>query len=175
MTPEQINNFFSFLYEGSLGASLFWVRLVSGVLTSAFFAAIVVIILKLRHLIVSAGTATPAPQPFVPTKEVATVPWGEVQERLASPNPADWNLAVIRADSIFDAVLKDMGLPGETMGDRLKGLDISKLNSLNDVWEAHKIRNRIAHETDRVLTHQEAKHAVHLFAQALRELEYLGE
>jgi len=61
------------------------------------------------------------------------------------------------------------------MGDRLKQLDLSKLASLNEVWEAHKIRNRIAHGTDRALTHDEAARAIGAFEAGLRELQYLTD
>ncbi len=95
--------------------------------------------------------------------------------KIEAQNPSDWNLAIIQADAILDNLFKDMGLFGETMGDRLKQLDRSKLQSLDDVWEAHKLRNRIAHATDRVLTQDEARRAIWLYANALRELQYLEE
>jgi len=110
-----------------------------------------------------------------PSEDLVAKPWQEVMQRMESANPSDWNLAVIRADSLFDGVLKDMGLSGDTMGDRLKQLDLSKLASLNEVWEAHKIRNRIAHGTDRALTHDEAARAIGAFEAGLRELQYLTD
>lgn len=175
MTPDQINQFFSFLYQGRLGEVIFWLRLISGVITSALVAAIVVIAIKFRQMNMYSPARRTAPAAFLPAKEIVAQPWVEVLRKIQSSNPSDWNLAVIQADSIFDAVAKDMGLPGETLGDRLKSLDPSKLNSLNDVWEAHKIRNRIAHETERILTHDEAMRVVGLFEKALRELAYLQE
>lgn len=174
MTPEQINSFFSFLFEGRVGAVTFWLRLISGIITSALVAAIFVIALKLRQLNSGSRVRESQPAASVPPREIVQ-PWQVLLHRLESLNPSDWNIAVIQADAIFDAVLKDMGLAGETMGERLRGLDRSKLTSLNDVWEAHKIRNRIVHEAERVLTHSEAKRAVTLFEKALRELEYLQE
>lgn len=175
MTPDQINEFFSFLYEGSLGEVTFWLRIISGIFTSALVSAIIVIVLKLRHLATGKTPPKDGGELFEPSPEIIAGPWLEVQKKIASSNPSDWNLAVIQADSIFDSVLKDMNLAGETMGDRLKNLDLSKLASLNDVWEAHKLRNRIAHETERVLTHEETLRAVGLFEKGLRELQYLQE
>ena len=149
MTPDQINDFFSFLYEGRIGAIAFWLRFAAGIITSALVAAIFVIALKFRELMRgSAALAVKAVPAAVPDREIVAGPWEEVRRKIESPIQSDWNIAVIRADAILGAVLKDMGLAGETLGERLKQLDPAKLNSLNDVWEAHKIRNRIVHETE---------------------------
>lgn len=174
MTPDQVNRFFSFLYDGGLGDAVFWLRFVAGMLTAAMAAAIAIIAIKFRQLL----TAAPKPAPSsaeaaARADAIARKPWQEVTARLDSPNPADWNLAVIQADAILDGVLKDMGLPGETMGDRLKGLDRAKLQTLNGAWEAHKLRNRVVHETDRVLAHEEARRAVTLYCESLSEFGYL--
>lgn len=175
MTPDQINEFFSFLYEGRLGEITFWLRLAAGVVSSAFAALLLIIVIKFHQL-----TGSKSHPQYTRSDDVAppvpvAAPWQDVLNKLASPNPSDWNIAVIKADAIFDDVLEDMGLPGPTLGDRLKQLDTAKLESLNDVWEAHKLRNRIAHETERVLTHTESERAVRLFEQGLRELAYLQE
>lgn len=175
MTPEQIHQFFSFLSEGRIGPIAFWLKILAGLITSALVAAIVVIGMKLRQLIGRAAVAKPAPSSVLSARDLIAAPWQEVERKLESASPADWNLAVIQADSIFDTVLKDMGLLGATLGERLKQLDTSKLHTLNEVWEAHKIRNRIVHETDPVLNVEEARYAVNLFAKALGELQYLQE
>lgn len=173
MNPEAVHNFFSFLHEGLVGDIVLWLRVIGGILSSAFFAAIVVITFKYRQIFKPKIRVPKVAIPEVREKTSIAEPWGEVQKKVESTYPSDWNLAVINADSVFDNVLKEMGLGGTTLGDRLKQLDFSKLRSLNDVWEAHKTRNRIAHETDRVITNEEAKRAVSLFEKALRELEYL--
>lgn len=175
MNPELVHQFFSFLHEGFIGSLVMWLSLIAGILCSAFFAAIVVITFKYRQIFKPKIRVPSVPIPQQKEKTSMAEPWSGVQKKIESAYPSDWNLAVINADSIFDEVLKDMGLQGTTLGDRLKQLDFSKLRSLNDVWEAHKTRNRIAHETDRAITHEEAKRAVSLFEKALRELEYLEE
>ena len=185
LTPEAINNFFSFLYTGWIGSITFWLRLIAGILTAAGFAGIIVVSMKLgaikrmdaeryRRSLGPAG-ATVDDRAAAAAPDPVSAPWRGVEQKLGSMNPSDWNLAVIQADAIFDGVLKDMELPGDTFADRLKNLDTAKLASLNDVWEAHKIRNRIAHEADRVLSHDEARRAADLFANGLGELQYLPE
>lgn len=171
MTPERIDQFFSFLYEGRIGEVVFWLRFAAGIVTSAVIAAMVVILVKFRELTVPPPPAPEAASP-APVQAGPPAPWREVLERIESTSPADWNLAVIRADAVLDSVLSD-SLPGETLGERLKQLDRRNLTSIEGVWEAHKLRNRIAHETDRTLSYQEARRAIMLYGEALRELGYL--
>ncbi len=175
MNPDSVHSFFSFLYEGWIGGLASWLRLIAGILSSAFFAGIIVTAFKFRQVSKPRIRMPEVVIPSAPSPNLIRGPWQDVMKKIQSSYPSDWNFAVIQADSIFDSVLKDMGLSGVTLGDRLKQLDFAKLHSLNDVWEAHKIRNRIAHETDRVLSQEQASRAVSLFEKALKELEYLEE
>ena len=46
-----------------------------------------------------------------------------------------------------------------------------QMSSLQDAWDAHRIRNRIAHEgSDFVLTHSLSQEAIVKYERALREL-----
>ena len=99
--------------------------------------------------------------------------WQAILDKGSSPNPSDWKLAVIEADSLMDDLLKRIGYPGETMGERLKYVDSSKLAAINDVWEAHKIRNIIAHDPNRAVSRQEIDKALEGFEKALDELDFI--
>jgi hypothetical protein len=96
--------------------------------------------------------------------------WDEVQRHLNSTKEAEWKFAVIEADSLLDYVLKSSGYPGETMGERLKNIDKTQIVTLDGLWEAHKIRNRLAHDTGYFLRYGEAKRAVQLYEETLKEL-----
>ena len=62
-----------------------------------------------------------------------------------------------------------MGIPGKTMGDRLKRVG-SRLTDENAVWRAHKLRNVIAHENDYELSYRQAANALAIYKQALKDL-----
>lgn len=100
--------------------------------------------------------------------------WEAVKSHLNSENPSDWKLAIMEADNIYDDLFAKMGYPGKGLGERLKYVEISDFKSLNDVWEAHKFRNRMVHEA---ATHQidqeEARQVIGLFENGLKELGYL--
>lgn len=100
--------------------------------------------------------------------------WEAVMSHLNSENPTDWKFAIMEADNIYDNLFAKMGYPGKGLGERLKYVEISDFKSLNDVWEAHKYRNRLVHEA---ATHQidreEARRVIGLFENGLKELGYL--
>lgn len=84
--------------------------------------------------------------------------WQGIRERLLSGSESDWKLAVIEADIYLDRVLDDKGFHGDTTSDKLKQVTPDKLPSIQIAWEAHKIRNRIAHDGAAfVLTMPEAR------------------
>ncbi len=103
-------------------------------------------------------------------KEKTEKSWKDIMVKINSNNASDWLLAVIQADAMVDDILKRMSLPGETMAERLQQLDASKLATLQDVWDAHKIRNRVAHAPSTMLRRDELYEAIEKYRRALREL-----
>lgn len=100
--------------------------------------------------------------------------WAEVLRHVASDRPNDWKLAIIEADIMLGEALKERGYAGASIGDALKGIAPVQLQSLQDAWDAHRIRNRIAHEgSDFVLTQGMAREATVKYERALKELSYI--
>jgi hypothetical protein len=124
---------------------------------------------KLAATPVSADDITETSLP----REIVAKPWLEIQEKMASSSPADWSIAVIQADAIMDQLLKASGYIGDTMGDRLKQVNTAELNAIDDIWRAHKLRNRLAHGTGGALTRREAEEAIRGYERAFRELNYI--
>ncbi len=95
----------------------------------------------------------------------------DVLAHIASSNPNDWKLAIIEADIILDEALKSRGFVGNSLGERLKSISPTQLASLNEAWEAHKVRNRIAHEgADFVLTKRIADETITRYRRVFNEL-----
>lgn len=99
--------------------------------------------------------------------------WQEITHHIESPKEGEWKFAVIEADKLIDDTLKNAGFPGETMGERLMAINSGQLQSLEGLWEAHKIRNRLAHDAHYFLRHAEARRAVELFGETFKELGVL--
>lgn len=92
-----------------------------------------------------------------------------VENQLKYDDPASHSLAVLNADKIVDQALREIGFLGETMGERMKTAE-KKFSNNNAIWAAHKLRNEIAHETDTVVSYDEAKVALASFKKALKDL-----
>ena len=96
----------------------------------------------------------------------------DVFAHIESENPNDWKLAIIEADIILDDTLKQKGYLGSSLGERLKSISPNQLASLNDAWEAHKVRNRIAHDgADFVLTKRIAQDTIVHYQKVFKEFD----
>ena len=93
----------------------------------------------------------------------------KIENTLDQSNVLSYNSVVIEADKLLDKALCELGVPGKTMGERLKKSG-DKFSQLNAVWYAHKLRNQIAHEHGFTLEYPQAKKALSTFRQALKDL-----
>lgn len=100
--------------------------------------------------------------------------WQLIKKRLDSHYEADYKLAVIEADKLFDDLLKQAGFKGETAADRLKQVDSYEISNIEDLWKAHKMRNDIVHTPDYKINHNEARWAIEIFEKSFTELGALG-
>jgi len=99
--------------------------------------------------------------------------WQEIQSLAASVNGSDWNMAILRADAQLDDTLGHLGYEGDTIAERLKIVDPTKLTSMDRVWSAHRLRNTIAHDPLQVYTREMIAHALDSYRLAFEELGFL--
>lgn len=144
---------------------------------SALFALGAVIFSQLRNTILIVERKKLYPDEPLPTggapieeKNPTKEKWKQVEVHAASTHPSDWRLAIIEADIILSELLDKMNLPGETIGDKLKAVEKSDFLSIESAWEAHKIRNQIAHEgSEFLLNDREARRVIDLYRQVFEE------
>jgi hypothetical protein len=84
----------------------------------------------------------------------------------AACGQADLHRRVLEADAVFTEALRLAGFAGTT-GEMLKKAG-SRIAGLNDVWRAHKLRNRLAHEAGTQPSAREVDDAITAFDKALR-------
>ncbi|MHB8914124.1 MAG: hypothetical protein ACYC4I_03920 [Minisyncoccota bacterium] len=72
--------------------------------------------------------------------------WLHIETLATSGVASDWRAAIIEADILLDDLLTREGYEGMGVGEKLKNADASNFSTLQDAWEAHKVRNQIAHE-----------------------------
>lgn len=76
---------------------------------------------------------------------------------------------IAEADKLLDKALKDLNIKGTTMAERMK--TANKIFKENDaVWKAHKLRNKLVHETDIKLKKKDVIIAMSSYRRALRDL-----
>lgn len=100
--------------------------------------------------------------------------WAHVISLMTSTAPSDWRNAIIEADIILAELLNEHGVPGETIGEQLKNVHRGSFTTLDLAWEAHKIRNEIAHAgSTYALQEREARRTIDLFRQVFEEFSYI--
>jgi len=100
--------------------------------------------------------------------------WLAVTEYMNSENQNDWKLAILETDSILESLVDDLGFKGDTFGEKLKSVDKEKFKNLSSAWEAHNVRNRIAHEgTEFEISKLEAKRITTIYEQIFRDYGYI--
>ena len=101
--------------------------------------------------------------------------WQEIRELTASANASDWNMAILRADAQLDELLNNLGYEGDTIAERLKIVDPTKLKSMDRIWSAHRLRNTIAHDPLQQYTREMVTHALDSYQLAFKDLGFLEE
>ena len=100
-------------------------------------------------------------------RQYYTVKWQNV-ENTFTHGESGMRMAVIDADKLVDHALKNSRVSGETMGDRLK--QVTYLRSIDNLWTAHKLRNKLVHEPDMKPKAGDMKRALSSYKKSLKEL-----
>ena len=144
----------------------------SFLISAICFALLVYLIMRIRRLNSKRGSIVKS-LPFTPARSGVAARWEEIVRHINSVKEAEWKFAVIEADKLIDEILRAAGYRGETMGERLVNIDKVRLQSLDGLWEAHKLRNLIVHDTKYFARYAEAKRAINLYEDSLKELGIL--
>ncbi len=104
-------------------------------------------------------------------RELIKNQWGEIEQLVDLDKPSARNQALIRADKLVDHALKVVS-HGETMGERLKNAQeaFSSWEIYDNLWQAHKLRNKMVHEAGFESPHYMVKDALEKIKRALEDL-----
>jgi len=89
----------------------------------------------------------------------------EWQHALSLTDPSK---RLLEAEKVLDSALECMGVHG-SFSDKLKASN-SRFGNIQSLWDAHKLRNRIAHEPGFSIHEKDAERAVSAFERALKNL-----
>ena len=147
------------------------VTIISLILILIFLFLIVLFILKAKKL--KLGVIPERKEGSEINLEKLNQNWQNVLNHLNSANESEWKLAIIEADKLIDDLLVQKGYQGESLAERLNMVDKKNMKSFELLWEAHKVRNRIAHRLDFKINRNEALKVISYYGEALKDLETL--
>ncbi len=99
--------------------------------------------------------------------------WERISGHIASDHPNDWRIAILEADVILDEILSKAGYTGDTVADKLKQVEKSDFLTIENAWEAHKVRNKIVHDAEFVLSRREADRVLDLYRSVFEEFHFI--
>lgn len=102
--------------------------------------------------------------------------WDSIRARADSKPPQSYTLAIIEADKMVDAILKQLRYEGEHMADRLErlGEDRPDLATIERLWRAHRVRNELVHTPGYDISHADAESVLRAYEAFLKEMELLA-
>lgn len=99
--------------------------------------------------------------------------WIQIRNKYDSGSVDNSKVAIIQADALVDTILKNAGLDGEHMADRLMNIDRSELHCLEDIWTSHKIRNNVVHTDGFELSSELSDKAMRGYEKFMKELNII--
>ncbi|HUY62394.1 MAG TPA: hypothetical protein VMV50_01210 [Candidatus Paceibacterota bacterium] len=115
------------------------------------------------------GTLVAAPESAVANRR-----WEHIESLMEAGSPSSWREAITEADIMLDDMLSEQGYRGEGIGEKLRQVEPSDFDTLQDAWEAHKVRNQIAHEGSAFdLSETLARRTIARYESVFREFSYL--
>lgn len=82
---------------------------------------------------------------------------------------SDERHAILEADKLLDYVLGHMGYRGN-LGNKLKQSS-GRFRNINKIWQAHKVRNNIAHQINYKVDEKTYRATMLIFKEAFKDLK----
>ena len=166
----------------ALGPFGFLAERVLTILAFVFLASSLVVFIKMwpyrpRLYVLDGRRAYQAPKKQVSLEEeqrrTNRRKWDAIIKKAESAGPKGYPMAIIEADILLEEVMGRLGFLGKNLAERLRASAPGELPNLNDIWEAHKLRNRIAHEANFSPSREETIKALGAYKKALEELKVI--
>ncbi len=180
VTTDQLVNFLSVSAQPGYADELYrwWGTFtVLSVLLSLFLTAgtiyCIVRILQIRRHEEEryAAAAHPVAARDVPKAQLR---WNRIKDEVSSSNEQAWRLAILEADIMLNELLDLLAYRGETMADKMKQVERADWKTIDLAWEAHKMRNAIAHQGSmQRLSDREARRIIGLYEQVFKEFKFV--
>lgn len=169
--PNNINNYLAIAKDFILNwqPDFFVPKLIGGFVSLWLIFLIVIIVKKMMDLTPKIVPAKTGPEKM----DKITEEWQKITQDFQRGDDANLKLAIIEADKLLDDILKKANFQGADMGERLENINSAQISCIDDIWRAHRVRNKIAHEQNFTIKHDEAEILIKIYEKALGELQVL--
>ncbi len=103
-----------------------------------------------------------------------TQKWLKIKTRSGKGLEDEYKLAIIEADSLLDEILKKLGYGEEELSGKLNKIPSEILPNIEEILQAHKVRNNIVYDPNYKLSLEETERALAIFEKALIDLHVLS-
>ena len=108
------------------------------------------------------------------THEPKNPRWEGVTVLASSESESDWRRAILEADILLAALLTERGYLGESVGEQLKNANPLQFTTLDIAWEAHRMRNALAHLGDAFpLSERDTRATIDQYRRVFEEFDYI--
>lgn len=174
------NAIIDFFVETDWQSVVRWLKIISFIFSALFATAIAWtlkkhrdIYLPIRALRPTDALKTVAPEIDTEVKKYEHDEWNNLKALWSSKSLAEKRLSLIDADALLDNVLRERGVAGETMQERLASPEAPQLSNLEEVFFAHKFRNELVHESGATFDLMDAQRSFTAYERALKELRVI--
>lgn len=176
-----MNSILELLYEirdtgGMLLApNLWWLQLLSVLVSALFLWGIVYILSKTQYFAVKKEQFLDILGKGHVSRSRSLKAWRQILERMKSEEQNQWKLAILEADHILNEILKMSGYLGSRLDDKLDLITPVQLANIDSVRNAHLMRDKIAKDPTFEITREEAEEVIKIYKQAFKELNLIRE
>jgi hypothetical protein len=180
VTPSDISHFLQSAAAHDAYSTLYhdWiVWIVIAVIVSLLCAALIIYcVIRILQVRTNELERFRAAGETVAAKDVSKTQlrWHSVLERAQSDDEKNWRLAILEADIMLNELLDVLGYRGETMADKMKQVKREGFKTIDLAWEAHRVRNQIAHQGSIMqLSSHETRRVITMYGQVFREFKFI--
>ena len=171
---EKIEMAVNFLNTASIQESLSSLKVVFGIVAVVFVLATVWFLFRTAFLnwwVLSFIKDFFTREPLSPVR--ANKRWQRIKKMVSRPSEVQRKLGLIKAHTLLDEALKNLGHPGETVAERLRKLTTEHISNLPQMIEAEAICQDILRDPDYRLSEEKAKEIINVFAKTFVDLDLL--
>lgn len=161
--------------SGILAPNLWWLQILSLILSALFVWGIIYIIVKTNYFEIKREEYLDMMGKGYVSKRRSLRAWRQIKKRLESQDQNDWRLAVLEADHLLNQILKMSGYLGIRLEEKLEIITSAQLANIEDVKRAHSVRDKIAQDPAFEISQKEAKEIVDVYRQSFKELNLIEE